>query len=91
MREFQNSYPLALDKIEIKKEMLSIPQLMIAYFYNAPVSNIKKSVPNLFDKEKYVLHCKNFQLYLMLKLKLNKIHRVLEFKSITVVKVICRN
>ena len=91
MREFQNSYPLALDKIEIKKEVLSIPQLTIAYFCNAPVSNIKKSVPNLFDKEKYVLHCKNFQLYVMLELKLNKIHRVLEFKSITVVKVICRN
>ena len=35
-------------------------------------------MPIFFDKERYVLHYKNLQLYLRLGLKLNKIHRVLE-------------
>ena len=36
-------------------------------------------MPNFFDKEKYVLHYENLELYLRLALKLKKIHRVLEF------------
>ena len=29
---------------------------MIADLYNIPIVNARKLVPNLFDKEKYVLH-----------------------------------
>ena len=36
--------------------MLSKDQLMIADFYNIPISNITKLVPNFIDKENYVLH-----------------------------------
>ena len=59
-------YPLAPDKIEIKREMLSNYQLMIADFYNISTGNDKKFVPNAFDKEKYVLYYENLQLYLRL-------------------------
>ena len=38
-------------------------------------------VPNLGDKTNYVLHYRNLQLYLSLRMKLTKIHRVLIFKS----------
>ena len=31
---------------------------------------LKKLVPNLFDKEQYVIHYENIQLYLRLELKL---------------------
>ena len=51
LRELLNDYPLAPDKIEIKREMLSDYQLKIADLYNNPIGNVKKSVPNFFDKE----------------------------------------
>ena len=44
--------PLAPDKIEIKREILSEYQLKVADLYNIPVGNAQKSVPNFFDKEK---------------------------------------
>ena len=81
LRELHNDYPLAPDKIEIKREILSKYQLKIADLYNIPIGNVKKLVPNIFDKEKYVLHYKNLQLYLRLGLKLKKIHRVLQFNQ----------
>ena len=37
-----------------------------------PIGNFKKLVPNFFDKEKYVIHYENLQLYLRLGLKLQK-------------------
>ena len=76
LRELRNDYSLALDKIEIKREMLSEYQLKFADLYNIPVGNVKKLVPTLFDKEKYVMHYENFQLYLRLGLILKKIRRV---------------
>ena len=70
--ELHNYYPLAPDKIETKKEMLSKYQLNIADFYHSPIGNVKKLVPNFLDKEKYILHYENFQLHLGLGLKLKK-------------------
>ena len=70
--ELHIDYPLAPDKIEIKREMLYEYQLKIADLYNNPIGNVKKLVPNFFDKEKYVLHYKALQLCLRLGLKLKK-------------------
>ena len=74
-----NAYPLAPDKIEIKKEMLSKHQLMISDFYNIPFGNVKKIMPNFIETEQYVPHYENLQLYLKLRLKLTKKHYVLAF------------
>ena len=53
--KLHNDYPLAPDKIEIKRKMLSNYQLKIADLYNIPIGNVRKLVPNFFDKENYVL------------------------------------
>ena len=39
-----------------------------------------KLIPNLGDKSNYVLHYRNLQLSLSLRMKLTKIHEVLKFK-----------
>ena len=70
--ELHNDYPLAQDKIEFKRELLSKHQLKIAYLHNFPIGNVKKLAPDLFDKEKYVIHYENLKLYLRLGLKLKK-------------------
>ena len=81
LQKLHNDYPLAPDKIEIKREMLSEYQLKITDHYNIPADNIKILVPNFFNKEKYLTHYENLKLYLRLGLKLKKIHRVLEISQ----------
>ena len=54
-----------------------------------PTGDIKKLVPNFFDKEKYLLHCQNAQLYLRLGLMLKNISRI-KIQSIIMVKSILR-
>ena len=81
LRELYIDHPLAPDKIEIKREMSSNCQLKIADHYSIPMGNVKKLVPNFFDQEKYVIHYENLQRYLRLRLKLKKIHRLLEFNQ----------
>ena len=59
-----NDCPLVPDKIEIKGKNAEYQQ-KIADLYNIPISNFfYKKVPNFFDKETYVLHYQNLQLYL---------------------------
>ena len=59
LQELHNDYPLASDKIEIKRKMSSNYQLKIVDLYNIPISNVKILVPNFFYKEKYVIHYEN--------------------------------
>ncbi len=45
------------------------------------IGKVKKLMPNLNDKEKYVLHHKNLRTYLKHGLKLTKIHRGITFEE----------
>ena len=49
-RELHNDYPLAPDKIKIKREKLSNYQLEIADLYRIPIGNVQKLVPNFKKK-----------------------------------------
>ena len=49
--------------------------------YDTKVGGVKKLIPNLFDKTKYVVHYKNLLYYLSLGIILKKIRRILKFKQ----------
>ena len=61
--------------------MLSRYCKKIADRYKIKVGDVKKLIPNLGNKTKYVLHYKNLQLYLSLGMRVTKIQRVLKFKQ----------
>ena len=50
-RELHNDYPLAPDKIERKREILSKYQQKVAYLDNIPICTVKKLVPKFFSKK----------------------------------------
>ena len=76
LHELHNYYPLAPEKRAVSSDMLSKYCKKIADKYEINVGDVKKLIPNLANKTKYVLRYKNLQLYLSLGMKLIKIHRV---------------
>ena len=52
----------------------------IADWYGIKVGSVKKLIPSLCDKVKYVVHSRNLEYYFSL-MKLVKIHRTLSFKQ----------
>ena len=81
LHKSHNDYPLAPEKLAVKEEWLSEYQTEL--LENKSTINIIKLVPNLMDKNKYVVHYKNLMLYLSLGMKFKRIHRVLEFDEKT--------
>ena len=66
LHELYNDYPLAPEKFEITQNMLSKYCLSIANKYGIKIGEVNKLVPNLGNESTYVVHYRNFQLYLSL-------------------------
>ena len=81
MHELHNDYPLAPEKLDITHNMLSNYCCNIASEYGINIFGVNKSVPNLGNKCKCVVHYRNLQLHLTLGMKLTKVHRILKFKQ----------
>ncbi|KAK3757404.1 hypothetical protein RRG08_033172 [Elysia crispata] len=80
LHDEHNAYPLAPERMVVQKKWMSEYQhgLLGAGVVSAEV---EKLVPNLRDKNHYVLHYRNLQLYLGLGMKLKKVHRALRFEQ----------
>ena len=81
LHELPNDYRLAPEKLTVTNGMLSNYCKSIADKYDIKDGDVKKLIPNLGNKTKYVVHYTNLQLYLSLGMKLTKIHRKLQFKQ----------
>ena len=81
LHELHNDYPLAPEKLEITQNMLSKYFLSITNKCGIKSDGVNKLVPNLGNKSKCIVHYRNLLLYLSLKIKLTKVHRILRFKS----------
>ena len=81
LHKLHNDYPLAPEKLTVVNDILSNYCKSIADKYEIKVGDVKKLIPNLGNKTKYVLHYRDLQLYLPLGIKLTKIHRALRFKQ----------
>ena len=56
LHDSHSYYPLFPEKIEISSDMLSKYCKDIADWYETKVGGVKKLIPNLRDKVKYVVH-----------------------------------
>ena len=81
LHDLHSDYPYCPEKIEISSDMLSKYCSDIADKYGIKVGGVKKLIPNLRDKVKYVVHYRNLQYDLSLGMKLMNVHRILKFRQ----------
>ena len=72
-------YPLAVESLEVPREWVSPYTEELIQRKGGKHLSVKKLIPNLYDKKKYVLHYRNLQYYLSQGMVLEKIHRVISF------------
>ena len=80
LHQKHNDYPLAPEKLTITKDQMSPYQQKLIDELGVSMS-CEKLVPNLQPKIRYVLHYRNLHLYLKLGMKLEKVHKVLQFNQ----------
>ena len=74
-------YLLASEKINIPKDWFSNYCLEIASTHNIKIGSIKKLIPNVMNKNNYVIHYRNLQQCLQLGMKFKKVQKILKFKQ----------
>ena len=84
-----DDYPLALELMEIKTEMLSAKHLQLRRkYYGAATPYSRKLVCSLLPTKKYVIHSENLKFYLERGMILTKAHRGIKFSTGDYLKVV---
>ena len=78
LHKAHNAYPLAPERMVVQKKWMSEYQHNLLGAVVAP-TEVEKLVPNLHNKNLYVLHYRNLQLYMSLGMRLAKVHCALRF------------
>ena len=73
--------PLAPETMPIKEEWLSQYQHDLVNQLGSKFTDCGKLVPNLLNKERYVVHYRNLKLYHTLGMRVSEIHRALKFNQ----------
>ena len=81
LHDTHNYYPLAPEHLKITCEITITYSQALGEALHYRHRKVEKLVPNLHNKEKYIVHHRNLKLYLDLGMKLSKIHGVLQFKQ----------
>ncbi|XP_041371540.1 uncharacterized protein LOC121385070 [Gigantopelta aegis] len=81
LHDCHSDYPLAPESMLVTDAMLSPHSQQLRDKLCLTDRPVRKLVPNLNDKEKYVLHYRNLQFYLRQGIKLTKIHRAIQFRQ----------
>ena len=81
LHDLHNDYPLAPEAMIVDTNLYSDYQVALANKLKKKFMLNMKLIPNLRNKEKYVLHGQALKLYMQLGMKLTKIYKVLQFEQ----------
>ncbi|GET55431.1 uncharacterized protein LOC111108966 [Rhizophagus irregularis DAOM 181602=DAOM 197198] len=73
--------PLAPEQMKVKKEWLSKKQQEIIAHSGQRYTPTDKLIPNLFDKNEYVVHYRNLQYYVSQSLVIKKVYEAIKFEQ----------
>ena len=79
IHDHHNDLPVAPESMAVEEDDLSPYTQQLREKHQIKGKAYKKLMPNLHDKNKYVLHYRNLKAYLALGLQVTKVYRGVEF------------